>query len=72
MWAILEFLSFLVEIVLNWRLIVSLVPAVICVRSATLTTSTGSASVGGNASGLAPSDQTLHSNTAACPIAEIV
>ena len=34
--------------------------------------STGSASLGGAASGLAANDQTLHSNTAAWPIADMV
>src|SRR3954469_5547913 len=49
----------------------SLLPAVICVNSDTLTMSTGSASLGGVGSGLAANDSTLHNNTTPCPTAEM-
>src|SRR5262249_39932581 len=48
-----------------------LLPAVIWVNSDTLTMSTGNASLGGAGSGLAASDHTLQSNTAAWPVAEM-
>ena len=50
----------------------SLLPDIILVKSDTVTRSTGKASGGGAGSGLAASDQTLHSNTAACPIPDMV
>src|SRR5262249_45621113 len=50
----------------------SLTPCVILDNSSAETISTGKASLGGLASGLAASDQTLHSNTAAWAIADMV
>ena len=61
----------LVVIAIIGILIALLLPAVIWVNSATLTRSTGNASAGGMGSGLAASDHTLHSNTAACPTPEM-
>ena len=45
---------------------------VICENSVAVTMSTGNESLGGIVSGLAASDQTLHSNTAAWPMADMV
>jgi hypothetical protein len=45
---------------------------VICENSVAVTMSTGNESLEGTVSGLAASDQTLHSNTAAWPMADMV
>src|SRR5262249_52883825 len=50
----------------------SLLPAVILEKSDAVTRSTGRPSVDDTGSDVAESDHTLHSNTAACPIADMV
>src|SRR5215467_2709403 len=50
----------------------SLLPAAILVKSDAVTRSTGIPSVDDTGSDVAESDHTLHSNTAACPIADMV
>ena len=62
----------LVVIAIIGVLVALLLPAVICENSAVVMTSTGKASPGGTTNGLAASDQTLHSKTAAWPIADMV
>src|SRR5262249_34044889 len=50
----------------------ALLPAVILEKSDAVTRSTGRPSVDATGSDVAESDHTLHSNTAACPIADMV